>query len=139
MPVVPLRLLAHDAEDLEIVSAALQDAVAKVGDIHYQAGARQLTLAANRFRWEAKGERVRAALQLGGVLAVKAKKVRREAKDAVIEILAVTFEPGEAPGGAVVFALAGGGEIRCEVECIDMVLADVSQPWPTRKTPAHEV
>jgi DNA-binding protein YbaB len=134
-----LKLLAEDAEDLEIISAALQDAVAKVGDIRYAAAGRTVTIAANRFRWEAKGERVRTALQVGSVLAVKAHKVRREPKDAVVEILAVTFEPGEAPGGAVAIMLAGGGELRLEVECIDAVLADVSQPWPTRKTPAHGV
>lgn len=138
MSAVPLRLLAQDAEDLEVISAALQDAVAKIGDITYEAVARKLTLAANRYRWEAAGERVRTALQLGSVLSVKSHKVRREAKTAVIEILAIGFEPGEAPGGVVVILLAGGGEIRCEIECIDAILADVSQPWPTRKTPAHE-
>jgi hypothetical protein len=134
-----LRLLAEDEEDLAVISAALQDAVAKVGDIQYEAGARKLTIAANRYRWEAAGERVRTGLQVGGVLSVKTRKVRREAKDAVIEILAVVFEPGAPPGGAVTIALAGGGELRCEVECIDAVLADVSAPWPTRKTPAHEL
>jgi hypothetical protein len=134
-----LRLLAEDEEDLAVISAALQDAVAKVGDIHYEASARRLTIAANRYRWEAAGERVRTALQLGDVLSVKTRKVRREARDAVIEILAVVFEPSEPPGGAITIALAGGGELRCEVECIDAVLADVSAPWPTRKTPAHEV
>jgi len=139
MTTAPLRLLAQDAEDLEIISAALQDAVVKVGDIQYQAAARKLTLAANRYRWEASGERVRAGLQLGGVMAVKSKNVRRAPKDLVVEVLAVSFEAGEAPGGAVIITLAGGGELRCEVECIDAVLADVSQPWPTRKTPAHEV
>jgi hypothetical protein len=134
-----LRLLAEDEEDLAVISAALQDAVAKVGDIHYEPAARRLTIAANRYRWEAAGERVRTGLQLGDVLSVKTRKVRREAKDAVVEILAVVFEPGEAPGGAITIALAGGGELRCEVECIDAVLADVSAPWPTKKTPAHEV
>jgi hypothetical protein len=138
MATAPLRLLAEDAEDLEIISAALQDAVVKVGDIQYQAAARKLTLAANRYRWESKGERVRAGLQLGGVMGVMAKNVRRTPKDAVVEVLAVGFEPGEPPGGAVIITLAGGGELRCEVECIDAILADVSQPWPTRKTPAHE-
>ena len=133
-----LQLLAQDAEDLQVISAALQDAVVKVGDIQYQATARKLTLAANRYRWEAKGERVRAGLQLGGVMSVKAKNVRRAPKDAVVEVLAVSFEPGEAPGGAVTITLAGGGELRCEVECIDAVLADVSQPWPTPRAPAHE-
>ncbi len=80
---VRLRLLVEDAEDVKVVSAALQDAVAKVGDIHYEPAARRLTIALNRFRWEAAGgraggERVRAALQVGGVLAVKARRIRRE-------------------------------------------------------------
>ena len=134
----PLRLLAQDAEDLEVISAALQDAVAKIGDIHYEAAARKLTIAANRFRWEGEGERVRTGLQLGGVLSLQARNVRREAKTAVVEILTLVFVPGEAPGGSVLITLAGGGELRAEVECIDAVLADVSQPWPTRKTPKHE-
>ena len=30
-----LRLLAQDPDDLSVLSAALQDAVTKVGDIHY--------------------------------------------------------------------------------------------------------
>lgn len=138
MSAAPLRLLAEDAQDLEVISAALQDAVAKVGDIHYEAAGRKLTIAANRYRWENEGERVRTGLQLGGVLGVKAKKVRREAKSAVVQILTLSFEAADPPGGAVVITLAGGGEIRAEVECLDAVLADLSQPWPTRATPVHE-
>jgi hypothetical protein len=49
----------------------------------------------------------------------------------------VTFEPGEAPGGAVTISCAGGGDLRAEVECVDAVLADVSEPWPTPRAPAH--
>ena len=44
-----LRLLAEDAEDLAIVSAALQDAVGLVGDIAFDAKAQRLTLGLNRF------------------------------------------------------------------------------------------
>jgi hypothetical protein len=46
---------------------------------------------------------VRSALQFGDVLEVKARRIRRDAKDAVLELLAVTFEPagGEDPGGWV--------------------------------------
>lgn len=136
----PLRLLAQDIEDLAILSAAMQDAVVKLGDIIYEARAQRLTLAVNRYRWEAGGERVRSGLQLGAVLGVQSRKLRRGAKEAVVEILAVTFEPAEqAPGGWVVFSFAGGADIKAEVECIDAVLADVSDPWPTPRTPAHEV
>lgn len=135
----PLQLLAQDAEDLAVVSAALQDAVAKVGDIVFEAKARRLTIAFNRYRWEAgEGQRVRAALQLGGVLGVQARRIRRERPDAVLSLLALAFEPHEAPGGALTLSFAGGGDLRVNVECIDAVLADISEPWPTPRTPAHD-
>ena len=136
----PLKLLAQDADDLAILSAALQDAVAKVGDIQFEPKARRLTLALNRYCWECGGgQRVRSGLQLGGVLNVQARKIRRDVPDAVLELLALTFEPGEAPGGVVTLSCAGGGDLRATVECIEAVLADVSRPWPTPREPAHEV
>jgi hypothetical protein len=136
----PLRLLAQDAEDLEVVSAAMQDAVLKVGDIDFEPKGRRLTVGFNRYRWETGGgARVRAGLQLGGVLKVEARKIRRGAPDAVLELLAMTFTPGEAPGGVVTLSFAGGGDLRASVECVEAVLADVSEPWPTRRKPAHEV
>ena len=138
-----LRLLAEDAGDLQVISAALQDAVAKLGDVRFDPRARTLTVACNRFRWEAQarrsGERVRSALQLGGVTAVRSRKLRLDAPAAVVSLLAVRWEPApEPPGGVVVLTLAGGGELRAEVEALEAVLADVSDPWPARRTPAHD-
>lgn len=135
-----LRLRAEDAQDLAVISSALQDAVCKIGDIAFDAAAQRLTLGLNRFRWEAgakTNERVRCGLQLGGVMAVQQRKLRADAKKAVLELLAVTFEPGEAPGGAILLTFAGGGDLRAQVECIDVVLADVSQPWATQQRPSH--
>jgi len=137
----PLRLLAQDADDLGVISAALQDAVAKLGDIQWSPATRQLTIALNRFRWEAggaAGERVRAGLQLGSVLSVQARKLRRDAPRAVVELLTVEFEPGEAPGGVILLRFAGDADLRCEVECIDAVLTDVSAPWAAKSRPEHE-
>jgi len=138
-----LQLLADDAEDLKVISAALQDAVCTIGDVHFEKAARRLTVAMNRFRWEAPGarggQRVRSALQLGGVLSLQAKRLRQGAPKAILSLLAVSFEAGEAPGGVISLAFAGGGELRAEVECIDAVLADVSRPWPTRNRPAHDI
>ena len=140
-PAKPLRLLAQDAEDLAVISAALQDAVTRIGDIQWESATGCLTLAFNRFRWEVEGgggERVRAGLQLGGVLTVRARNLRRDAKEAVLELLALTFEPGEAPGGVVTFAFADGGDLAASVECIDAALADLSPPWPTPNKPGHQ-
>ena len=139
----PLRLLAQDAEDLAIISAALQDAVTHVGDIDYQPGARTLTVCFNRFRWEKGldhgGERVRVGLQLGDVLKVQGRRLRSDVKDAVLALLAMEFEPAEAPSGVITLHFAGGGDLRVEVECIDAVLADVSAPWRCKKAPQHEI
>jgi hypothetical protein len=51
----------------------------------------------------------------------------------------MTFEPGEAPGGVLTLTCAGGGDLRATVECVDVLLADVSQPRPTPRKPAHEL
>jgi hypothetical protein len=141
-PAPALKLLAQDAEDLAVISAVLQDAVAKIGDIHWDAQGRTLTLACNRFRWEASGkkaagERVRSALQLGDVTSVQARNLKRDAKGAIVELLAIAFEPGEAPGGTVLLTFAGGGDLRVGVECLDVALADVSEPWATPRRPGH--
>ena len=137
----PLRLLAEDVGDLQVISAALQDAVVKVGDILHEPAPRRLTVVLNRFRWEAgRRERVRSALQFGGVLEVKSRNIRREASAAVLSLLAVTFEPDggeEDPAGAAVLTFAGGGDLRVRVEGLDAVLADLSAPWPARRAPGH--
>jgi hypothetical protein len=134
-----LKLLAEDAEDLSVIAAALQDAVAKIGDIRFERASRRLTIAFNRYRWEGEGgERVRSALQLGSVLGVEARRLRRGAKDAVVELLTMTFEPGEAPGGALTLSFAGGGDLRVSLDCVDAILADISAPWPTPRTPRHD-
>jgi hypothetical protein len=141
----PLRLLAEDADDLAVISAALQDAVAKVGDLSFEAAPRCFTLVVNRFRWEdgrRSAERVRAALRFSGVLAVKSRGVLMGDPQSVVSILAIGFEPCgelENPSGAINLRLAGGGDIRLEVECLDAVLADVSEPWAAMRTPKHRV
>jgi hypothetical protein len=145
MSAKPLRLMAEDADDLAVLSAALQDAVGKVGDLSFETGPRTFTLGLNRFRWEAgakSAERVRAAVQFAHVLGVKAKGVTMGDPETVIALLAVTFEGSgdpENPAGAVHIALAGGGDIRVDVECIDAMLADVSEPWAAVRAPRHRV
>jgi hypothetical protein len=135
-----LKLLAQDAGDLAVISAALQDAVGKMGDIAFDGTQRRLTLALNRYRWEKKrgpGERVRTGVQIGGVLTVSSRNLKLGAKEAVVELLTVGFEAGEAPGGTLHLTFAGGGDLRCEVECLDVILADLSEPWPTPRKPKH--
>ena len=135
-PVEPLRLLAEDADDLHIISAALQDAILRPVDIVWATDTRTVTITLSRFCWECGGTRVMAAMQFGDVLAVKSRRLPR-LPDSALELLAIDFEPGEAPGGRVILMFAGGGDLRIDVECLDAVVADLSERWEARIAPTH--
>lgn len=139
-----LKLMAEDAADLDIIGAAVQDALLRVGDLSLDPKARRFTAVINRFRWEAAEaegpfERVRAALSFEGVLAVKSRRVRPDAPEALASVLSIGFIPDEEPpGGIVRLMLAGGGEIAIDVECLDAVLVDIGDAWRTPRRPDHE-
>ena len=135
-----LRLAASDAEDLEILSARLQDAAGKLKDFTWLPKKRRFAAVLNRLQWEEGGKtRVRAGLHFDGVLKVQSSKVKLGAGEAVVSMLAVTFTPNgsEDPGGVIEIVLAGGGAIRLTVECIEGELADMTAPWAARATPDH--
>ena len=144
MSTKPLRLIGQDEGDVAPVSAALQDAIARIADLKFEARARRFTAVFTRYRWEVdagKGERIRSGLQIGSVTSVKAHRLRKGAPDAFVSLLSLTFEPAggaEDPSGTLVFTFAGGGALKVEVECVDLVLADVSAPWKASARPDHE-
>jgi len=135
-----LRLAASDAEDLEVLSARLQDAVFKLKDASWQPKQRRFAAVVNRLKWEDAGKtRVRAGLHFNGVLKAQSSRVKLGAGEAVVSILAVRFAANgsEDPGGVIEIVLAGGGTIRLTVECIDAELLDMTAPWTARATPDH--
>ena len=136
-----LKLAAADAEDLDVVSARLQDAVLKLKNVSWQPKKRRFAAVVNRLQWENGGQmRVRAGLHFDGVLKVQSQKVKLGADEAVVSLLAVRFTPsgGEDPGGVIELVLAGGGAIRLTVEAIDAGLSDLTAPWAAIARPNHE-
>jgi hypothetical protein len=137
-----VTLAAADAEDLQLLSARLQDATAKLKDLAWLPRQHRFAALFNRFRWE-EGRihtRVRAGLHFDGVLKVQSRNMKRGAPDAVVSLLTIGFTPkgGEDPGGAIELVFAGGGSVRLEVECIDAVLRDLTGPWAAIARPRHE-
>jgi hypothetical protein len=139
-----LKLLALDDEDLAVVSAHMQDAVFRCGDLQYWPSRKQFAIAANRFAWEeteagAKPfERRRAALVFKQVEGVKSTGFDRNKADSVQSLLAVTYEKdGDGPDGSIELVLAGGGSILIDVECIEVQLADTGGAWETKLKPRH--
>lgn len=140
----PLRLIAEDAEDLKVFSACLQDAVVKVGDFAFLPNERRFAFVANRFVWECAADRkrgpfarVRTGAHFDDVRAVRQQNIRADAQDAVLELLAIRFDPGADGTGAVRMEFSGGGAIKLEVESVNAQLRDLSAPWATARKPDH--
>jgi hypothetical protein len=140
-----LKLAALDAEDLAVISAYVQDAILKVGDLVYLPQEKRFVVAMNRFIWEKAGgrradyERRRAALTFDRVTSAKTSHIRRDRPDAVLELLAVSFDATDTPGGVVNLVFAGDGMVRLEVECIEARLADLGAAWATAAKPSHDL
>jgi hypothetical protein len=141
-----LKLLAEDEEDLKVISAHLQDAVIRVGDLAYLPKHHRFAAMLNRFCWEEDcgsdgktGVRVLCGLHFDGVLKVQSHHVRQGDSNAVIELLAINFRPGQDGAGTIDLMLAGGGCIRLSVECIAAALRDITEPRPAVSRPAHNL
>jgi hypothetical protein len=141
-----LRLQAEDAQDLSILSAHLQDAILRVGDIAFLKQRRRLALTLNRFCWERPPElidgrrvyrRVTSGLHFEGVSAVEARGIERANSEGLLYLLAIRFgAAGE--GGTIELGFAGGATLRAEVEAIDVTLRDLGSGWLTESRPQHE-
>jgi hypothetical protein len=146
-----LKLRALDEEDLAVVSANLQDAIAPVGDMAWLAEERAFVLVVNRFMWEAEAleddpfeadeplapifHRVNCAVRFEGVTGVRYRDFDPKDRGRLLSLLALEADPG-APG-AVMVLFAGGAALRIEVERLDCRLEDIGSPWPTTRRPAH--
>ena len=135
----PLKLIALDADDLSVISAHLQDAVLKRGDIVWLPGEKRFALALRRFDWEgaAQGQKRRrlSALHFERVTAARSTKIA--AADAVLSLLAVTFTGSGDPAGQVTLHFSDGAAIRLDVECIEAQMKDLGPIWEAVATPAH--
>lgn len=138
-----LKLIALDRDDIEVVSAHLQDAVVKVADVHWRPAENRLVVAVCRFDWESaygpnpQYRRRLAALRFERVLACKCRNVTPRDKDAVLNLLAVEFSETDAPAGIVTLVFSGGAALRLEVECLEAELADLGLIWTAAKCPDH--
>lgn len=138
-----LKFVVLDEEDLEVVSAHVQDAVVKVADVLWRPQEKRLVVALNRFDWEGAQSappafrRRRSALRFERVLSCKCKHVNQAGKDAVLNLLAVEFAETEAPSGVVTLIFSGGAALRLEVECLEAELADLGPAWTTAACPIH--
>jgi hypothetical protein len=141
-----LKLIALDSEDLSVISAHLQDAVMKVGELAYLPNEKRFAALANRFDWAGalkdgkeptEYARRRAALRFERVLSAKVSGIDLKNKAAVLSLLAIGFEPTNAPEGDIMLLFADGGAIRLRVEVIEAEMKDLGPAWQAKSKPNH--
>ena len=93
-----LKLSALDADDLGVISAAVQESLVAVRDCAYFAGEKRFVLLLNRFRWEADATietaywRTHSALVFNEVDAVHHHKIRSTSPTGCSNLLSVALE-----------------------------------------------
>lgn len=141
----PLHLKAHDADDLRVISALVQDAVFSVREMAWDAKRRRFALLLNRFRWEDAmrerhgPERVRSLLVAEDAHKVASQGFDRANSDLVLSVLAVGFSASRDGAGRIELTLAGDGGIALDVEALNVTLKDVTKPYaaPSGSIPGH--
>jgi hypothetical protein len=138
-----LRLVALDQDDLAVISAHLQDAIVRVGDLVYLPQERRFVLVGRRFDWEAGSDepprRRLTGLHFERVTAVRTRGIERSSPDAVLNLLAITFQARDTPSGTATLIFADGGAVQVEVECIELQMKDFGPVWEAESRPVHDV
>jgi hypothetical protein len=148
-----LKLIAFDQDDLNVVSAHLQDALLRVGDMAFLPHDKRFAGVFNRFDWTrllgdqatsdagAKPEiaRVRTALRFERVLGARLTGIDLQRPTDVLVLLAVSFDPHapDDPSGTITLTFAGKAALKLEVECLEAELKDLGAAWAARARPDH--
>jgi hypothetical protein len=139
----PVKFVALDRDDLQVVSTHLQDALIQAADIIWRPTENRVVVALSRFDWlaaEALNPELRrcwSALRFERVNCCKCRNLDPAGKDAMLNLLAVEFSEAEPPAGVVTLTFSGGAMLRLEVECLEVELADLGPSWPTDMRPIH--
>jgi hypothetical protein len=142
-----LKLVALDRDDIEVVSAHVQDAMVRIADIFWRPHEHRFVMALNRFEWMAASDpkvdrkadyrRCRTALRFERVLSCKCRNLDQSNKDARLNLLAVELDERDPPAGVVTMTFSGGGIIRLEVECLEAELTDLGEIFTADVCPNH--
>lgn len=156
-----LKLRAEDEEDVQVLSACLQDALVTVGDMMFQKDEQRFVFVANRFCWEdaaSEGlpalddaetgydetgddpayQRVHCGVRIETVTGVKVRGFDPRDGDAILELLALTVE-GEADRPEIRLIFAGDAEVLLTAERVLCLMEDLDEHWPTTFKPKHPV
>ena len=143
-----LKLIALDKNDLDVISAHIQDSIVQIGDIDWIPDENRFLIALNRFLWENEEqpkqqnkchERRFSVLHFNRVQAVKSLGIKQSEKEGFLSLLSVEFEEPKPENCLVVFKFAAGATIQLQVECIEAQFTDIGDSWATECKPKHQI
>ena len=146
MEVKNLKLIARTEDDLRVVSAHLQDAIANVSDIASLEKNKIFLMQLNRFMWEdvekgvfRKNKRIRTILKFENVLKAVSKNINQSKKDKFLDFL--TIETNIMPDNNYEMKIVFSGDsiIKVISEVIEVTLDDQGEAWDTKNIPKHKV
>jgi len=146
----PLNLGAQDAEDLQVISSLIQDAVLTVDEINWNRMERQAVFLLKRFRWEdvelAKQqgrdpERVKSLLVIQNATGLASHGIDRKQTDAILSLMSLEFSGAEDGVGDMILTFSGDGAMKVQIDGLDITLRDVTRPYvaPSKQVPHHDV
>ena len=146
MKVKNLKLIAKTQEDLRVISAHLQDAIANVADIANLEKNKIFLMQLNRFMWEdvekgvfRKNKRIRTILKFDNVIDVNSKNINQSNRDKFLDFLAIESNQMKDNNFEMKLIFSGDAIIRVVAEVIEVTLDDQGEPWDTKNKPKHKV
>jgi hypothetical protein len=125
-----LSLAAFDTEDLAVISAHLQDARLTLADVAYLRARMRFVMVFHRKCREAPPDidgRCHTGMHFERVMSAQFIGFDASDKSLALDLLAITFEPTESPGGTVMLHFTGGQAIKLEVECLEALMKDLDE------------
>tara|TARA_Y100000590_G_scaffold6927_1_gene8917 strand:+ start:7984 stop:8433 length:450 start_codon:yes stop_codon:yes gene_type:complete len=141
-----LKLVGKNDEDLEIISAYLQDSIVFTKNILFLKKNRTFIMILNRFMWEdaekgvfRKNKRTKCAVKFEEVISVKAKNIKQKEKDIPLEYLAIQSNLDSHNLFKIEIFFSGGGIITLTSEVIEVYMNDLGKPWNVKHFPTHQI
>jgi len=132
-----LKLRAVDSEDVQVISAVLQDSIAPVCDMVFQAEDKKFVMVVQRLRRESDAkanERICCALTINGITAVQTQGIDLDQRERMLDLLAIILEARQ----QMTLVFAGNAKIRLELANWFVALEDFGESWPALCNPCHE-
>ena len=132
-----LKLHAQSSDDIEILSALLQDALIAGADMVFDKAENTFILVANRYCWELQdaGQQMRCmcGVKFGTIGAVRTRGMTAD-KTQFYNLLAIEYDKA---AQHIMLVFSGGVGIQLEVSSIMIIVRDLAEPHPSFARPDH--